>query len=1231
MAAQLRLELLGGLAITLNEKPLEGLRSRKAQALLCYLAVTAKAHTRVALAGLLWPDTPEARARNNLRQDLSRLRRVLPFHLQFSRDTVAFDRSSSYSLDVEDFESLLCAQTEVNKLAEALSLYQGDFLHGIFVRQAPTFEDWVLLVQERLREQALQALHRLAAHHSRQGELTDAIHYSRHLLELEPWREDAHRQLMLLYVRSGQRGSALAQYVACCQVLETELDVEPEAETTALYARIRDGEVGPEELSATSSRQSRFLSSTIPVYSAGNFFVARENELEKLHGFLDHALDGQGQVVFVTGEAGSGKSALLWEFARRAQEREADLVAARGACSAYAGVGDPYLPWREIFGALTDDKWFTPPTGTESEPVPDWTTLDQVPSQGRWLNHVIQTLVDHGPNLVDTFVSGRRLLNWAMAHPSDATGWSERLQELLIHQTTLASGPGPDQNRIFEEYTAVLLALAASHPMLLLLDDIHWADRSSISLLFHLSRRIDTSRILIVSAYRPEEIAWHHHNQQGASGDSMRYSLQQVVSEFKRYFGDIWVDLDQTLETSRRRFLEAVLDKEPNRLGESFRRSLFRRTQGHALFTIELLRDMRDRGDLVQDEEKRWVEGPASDWHALPARIEGVIEKRIGRLEPDMREILSVASVQGEDFHVQVVAGVLGLRERQLLRRLSQQLDKRHRLVREREEARTGEQRPARYRFTHALFQHYLYNELGDRERLLLHGEIGAALELLYKDDAEAVAVQLAHHFGQSEVWDKAFHYLLISGDKARRALATREAIAFYTRAAELSHRITSPLSEQHLLSVYEGRGLIWVLLSENDKAIADFLKMRHLANAAGNPQKEGESLCHLAFAYWGKFSEDVWPLMKQCAEEAYQLAQQTGDRRILAKSLTALGFMHQWRGDLKKANRQLELSLEISRRKGYRGSIAQNLMWLSAQANWQGNFARAVQLGHESLIASRAIHDGLNELFGHAFLSLASGSAGNYGRALSVLREGLSKATEWENALFIGRLTNQLGWVYSELGDFSQALAHDSESLEMGRTHGIPNVEISGLINIGLDHLALGQHARARAILEPTLERVLREAYGSHRWRWEVRLLIGLAELHWVTGAYEQALRYVDAALKAAQATSSQKYVVKGRALRGNILLALRQQAGGGQELERAFRHAERLQSPSLIYPVAFDLGQWYEKEGQEQRAVEVYGKAEKAIEQITHSVIEESLRSSFLQSISVQMIHDRSKSLHI
>ena len=501
-------------------------------------------------------------------------------------------------------------------------------------------------------------------------------------------------------------------------------------------------------------------------------FVGRGRELAQLQTFLEQALAGQARVVLVSGEAGSGKTALLREFGRRAQQADAGLAVAMGNCNAQTGLGDPYLPFRELLRLLTGD--------VEAELANNTVNAENATRLRGLLVRSTQTLVEVAPDLVNLFLAGipgAGLVARVGSVLAKKSGWLDSLDKLVKRPPPTPGDTPLDQNRIFEQYTRALQALAGQRPLLLVLDDLQWADAASISLLFHLGRQMGASRMLILGAYRPDEVALGHGGQP--------HPLEKVLTEFKRQFGDIWVRLDQPEEAEGRHFIDAFLDTEPNQLGDSFRQALFRHTEGHPLFVIELLRDMQERGDIVRDAQGRWVEGPALRWETLPARVEGVTEERINRLDQDLRDILSVASVEGEAFTVQVIAGVQEMQERQLLRKLSQELEKRHGLVHEKAEVKVGRQILSRYQFGHALFQQYLYHELSAGERRLLHRQIAQLLEELYQDQKGEITVQLARHYSEAGEGEQAIGYLLQAGDKARGLYAYPEAIAYYEKALE--------------------------------------------------------------------------------------------------------------------------------------------------------------------------------------------------------------------------------------------------------------------------------------------------------------------------------------------------------------------------------------------------------------------------------------------------------------
>ncbi|MGD8858206.1 MAG: AAA family ATPase, partial [Chloroflexota bacterium] len=487
-------------------------------------------------------------------------------------------------------------------------------------------------------------------------------------------------------------------------------------------------------------------------------FVGREAELSRLDGFLESMLAGKSQMVFLAGDAGSGKSSLMSAFATRASEREPELLVGWGIGNAFSGRGDPYLPFRKALATLTGD--------VEAEWAAGKITTDQARTLWEAMPLAIDALLDRGPDLINTIVKAEPLLDhlelaYPAGHPTLA-----RLREKTEAKTQAGQ---LERESLFEQVTATLRHLAESQPVVIALDDLQWADRGSLDLLFHLVRGLDGARILLLVAYRPDEVT-----------ADKAHPLRPLLDEFRRSYGDVWLDLNQV---PGRAFVDELIDSEANHLDEAFRKTLNQRTGGHPLFTVELLRNMQERGDLVKDDEGNWIKGPSLDWDTLPVRVEGAIEARIGRLEEELREILTVAAVEGEAFTAQVVAQVQEIQERKLLRTLSKELQKRHKLVQEDQVERIGRQIISRYRFVHHMFQRYLYNDLSETERQLLHGEVGEILETLYDDKSDEVVVQLARHFDEAGESEKAAGYLLTAGDRARALYANEEAIDHYQRA----------------------------------------------------------------------------------------------------------------------------------------------------------------------------------------------------------------------------------------------------------------------------------------------------------------------------------------------------------------------------------------------------------------------------------------------------------------
>ena len=320
---RLSLSLLGSFQVSLDDEPVTAFATDKARALLAYLALeTDYPHRRDVLAGLLWPDQPQQKARQNLRQALSNLRRAIadrdkdaPF-LLVERETVQFNPDCDHELDVTTFSTLLDAcqahphrrlptcRRCMEQLEQAANLYRGSFLEGFFLSDSTIFEEWAVLKREWLHRMAGEAFLRLSDCHERRGEHAKARHYAWRQVELDPWREEAHRQLMRLLAFDGQRSAALAQYETCRRVLAKELSVEPTSETTALYERVKAG-AG----SSSYPRPPVFMHNLPPSPTP---FVGREKELAEL---ADVLVNPGCRLLSLVGPGGIGKTRLALQAA----------------------------------------------------------------------------------------------------------------------------------------------------------------------------------------------------------------------------------------------------------------------------------------------------------------------------------------------------------------------------------------------------------------------------------------------------------------------------------------------------------------------------------------------------------------------------------------------------------------------------------------------------------------------------------------------------------------------------------------------------------------------------------------------------------------------------------------------------------------------------------------------------------------------------------------------------
>jgi predicted ATPase/DNA-binding SARP family transcriptional activator len=887
----LKIYLLGQFKLQNDDQPVE-LPSRPAQSLFAYLAMHAGIpHRREKLAGLLWPDSTEENARSYLRQALWRIKKSLEEHDIVAEDFLSVDKINILFLNQADYwldTQELLRKTDslsLEELSRISQQYQGELLPGFY-------DEWVSPERERFEAVFQQKVAHLTDALLQEQLWEEAIARAEDWIRLVPVPEAAYRALMRAHAALGNPAIVHTTFERCRKALASDLGIEISPETAELLTRLTAPAPAANESARSISPQSipppDFIMQAEIEEPDPPVFVARQDELALLSSHLEDALEGKQNVVFVTGEAGSGKTALLHKFTQLALARHPELVVANGNCNAQTGIGDPYLPMREVLEMLAGD--------IESRLEAGSLTREQALRLWAIFPKTFAAIAGHGPDLIGTFIPDKTVRARAQLLEKTAPALAEQLKNHLDLQLPQRYSTGIQQLAFFEQYTRVLRELASSSPIMLVLDDLQWADQGSIGLLFHLGREIAGCPILILGSFRREEISL------GRGQD--RHPLEPVIHEFQRLFGTRSVDLGSA---DTQEFVSQLLDSEPNQLGEAFREKLYRQTQGHALFTVELLRKMQETGELRMDHDGLWQEGVNLDWERMPARVEAVLAERIKRLPASAQSVLSAASVQGEIFTAEILAEALGLNAAELLPLLSIELDRTHRLIRAESIQRVGDQLSSNYRFRHTLFQKFLYGNLDEIERVHLHQAIGEAAEGFFQDQPvpAANALQLARHFEISGLIEKAIEYLHQAGDRAVQLSAYAEGVSHLSRALELLEgQPKSAQRDEKELALQFSIAMSWKYNWASMQGSQAITRIRELSKELGLNapliRMLGEqSIYHYILADYERALES--------ASECLALAQQEGDTLLITEAHWLLGVFTFSTGQYQSALEHLE------------------------------------------------------------------------------------------------------------------------------------------------------------------------------------------------------------------------------------------------------------------------------------------------------------------------------------
>ncbi len=456
-------------------------------------------------------------------------------------------------------------------------------------------------------------------------------------------------------------------------------------------------------------------------------FVGRESELARLQQWVEKALDGQRQLVFVTGEPGIGKTTLVEMFLGQVAGEE-KLWIGRGQCVEHYGTGEAYLPVLEALGRLCRKAEGQDMIALLRHEAPTW--LAQMP---------------------------------ALVSPAE-------LEELQRRTA------GVTRERMLRELAEALEALTAERTLILWLEDLHWSDYSTLDLLSVLARRQERARLLILGTYRPVEVLTRDHPLKGVKHELQLHGQCEELA------------LDFLSEASVADYLAARFSGGTQRgaLLQRVAHLIHQRTDGNALFMVNVANELAVRGVMTQEEHgERHGNLDALSIEA-PANLRQMIEQQISRVTADERHVLEAASVVGADFSAAAVAAGVEQTAEGVEAQCEGLVRRGQFLV-----ARGTSEWPdgtvaGRYGFAHALYQEVVYEQLSASRRVRLHRQIGERVEQGYGEHVREMAAELAMHFEQGRDYERAVQYLQQAGENAIRRSANREAISLLTKGLDL-------------------------------------------------------------------------------------------------------------------------------------------------------------------------------------------------------------------------------------------------------------------------------------------------------------------------------------------------------------------------------------------------------------------------------------------------------------
>ena len=815
-------------------------------------------------------------------------------------------------------------------------------------------------------------------------------------------------------------------------------------------------------------------------------FVGRERELQAMNEVWERARAGRPQLLFVAGEPGIGKTRLSLEFAgARGVEGTTVLM----GCSDE----ETLVPYQPFVESLT---WYV-----RSCDGPNLRAQLSASGGGAELGALIPELRRRIPDL----------------------------------EGAAAMSPEAQRYRLFEGVTALLSTISRQGPILIVFDDLHWADKTTLLLLRHVMRSAGSARFAIVATYRESELDRSH-------------PLADMLTALRGDHNVTRLSL-RGLDVATIGGLVAGMfgAAAPPQLARFVAES----TEGNPFFATEMLRHLKET-DAVSRLAGPEGRGMELSRLGLPEGVKAVVGRRLSRLSELCNRVLSVAAAMGREFDIDLLQQVAGIGEDELIESLEHA--SRAQLVGE-VQGTTG-----RFAFTHALIRETLYGELSSPRRVKLHSRLAEAIERITREGAgHSRLAELAYHFTQAAsagFIDKAVEYATRAGDQASEALAHEEAIRLFGMALHsLELKPPGPETERLLVELHARRARSFDALGEWTMETRELdAALRHLDSAQG--ERRCELMLALARALFLLF--DIRPV-EHWATEAMQLAERLHRPDLQAHALAWLARSQQAKGDLDGAIAMDRQTLILAP-----GVTTATHMLGPLTLYLAGRSAEALALASDGAQAARTARDSTLIMYSLPHLGLTLMGAGRYAEAGAIFQEARTFGRKYGALSMLARATAMTAGLHLTVFDYEGAAALRSEAQELARSAGFAPPLISANIDALLALARCHNPGPAQELLERTVADATTTG-GWHQWLWQLRLAQTRAELALARNAVEEAITAATESIDASRARRRPKYEALGFLTRARGLHGAGRTHAAIADARQAVETANAIGDPAL------------------------------------------------------------------